>query len=459
MPTAVNGPSSRTRQSRVPTLRSSSRGLDAFTTLTKAGAAIDTGAKDYVLGSCITPTGKRAPCKKRTLNEVNSESPSPNHGRHPKRQAIRDPEPKTPRQRLPQSSPFPLDCSTSRACGLLDRFSISATPTNPRHSTLPNAPTTLPIELMDLIDIHAAFMTAFSIHCAHNGTHSPANLRDLCQNAARVWGKRLVTLMDLRRVLGLFNANINTVEGEDQKISRLNILDYGHEYICIEVAETKGSAGRVARPVNVNLLNKKFADMLRIAWMKEENVEIQEFVENLPLEPVRRCLSTLRISPSLAKGQRRLRSMRAGVKMKKETSNKVSRHTNGKDGTLLERLRAKQICQATLPPPLSKPELVRKAALDKIEEVCAVMTVLSTSSSIGQQRVSFTLPTIIEKLKDSLRIGRAESETCIKLISTEIAPEWVKIVRIGKTEALVVDRDARPCDFEIQERLKGVVSR
>jgi hypothetical protein len=40
------------------------------------------------------------------------------------------------------------------------------------------------------------------------------------------------------------------------------------------------------------------------------------------------------------------------------------------------------------------------------------------------------------------------------LLASEIAPEWVKIVKIGKAEALTVNRDEKPGEEDIRERVR-----
>ena len=39
---------------------------------------------------------------------------------------------------------------------------------------------------------------------------------------------------------------------------------------------------------------------------------------------------------------------------------------------------------------------------------------------------------------------------CVRLLASEIAPEWLKVVKMGKVEALVVDRDERPTELDIK---------
>lgn len=461
-----------------------SRGIDAFTKVSKGSSTAKTiiEKSDYVDIIAITQSTNH---KKRKVapGEEDSEPVSALFSAaiisRPIKQLPQRPSnniksiPETPRKPiLSQSFPVSIETPTKGARSLLDRFCISTkTPTRTPlgfnssssgilESTPENIhtepPQNLPAELIDLVNLHAAFLTALSIHCAHNGTHSPADLRNLCPDVARAWGKRRVTLEDIRRTLGVMNTHIP--EGnKDHKISRLSLSDYGHGKICIEINSTTGKAGRIARPVNENLLNVMFVRGLEEAWeVKDADLPIQQFVGSLPLEPITTCSSLVKMSPLLAKGQRRLEDLRAGIVVKKETKEKLPETPDGKKLTLLERLRAKQLHQSTLPPPPSNADIARKAALQRIEEVVGVLSILSTSSSIGQQRISFTLPTVLGKLRDSFKtpISREEGATCVRLLVSEIAPEWVRIVKMGKVEALVVNRDEKPGEDDIRERVR-----
>jgi hypothetical protein len=358
------------------------------------------------------------------------------------------------------------DTPTKGARSLLDLLHFSSrTPTRSplsgtSNASKLNASADLPNEVLDLINLHAAFLTTLSLHYAHNGTHSPADLRLLCPDVARAWGKRKVILEDIRRTLGVMNRSI--LEGNNEaRISRLSMSDYGHGKICIEIRTAGGKAGRLARPVNENLLNESFVRGLKELWDEGEAVdtEVKEFIESLPLEPITTCSSLAKMSPLLAKGQRRLEDMRAGIIIKKDAAaeEKVTamEKPNGTKPTLLERLRAKQLEQANKAPPPTKAEISRRAALQRIDEVVSVLNILSTSSSLGQARISFTMPTVLGKLRDSFKtpMSKEEGNACVRLLASEIAPEWVKIVKMGKVEALAVNRGERPTDLEIEERV------
>ncbi|KAK0109387.1 hypothetical protein ONS96_003201 [Cadophora gregata f. sp. sojae] len=452
-----------------------SRGLGAFTTVSKANTV--TSTKEIIDKNnrvdIATAPAQISNDKRKFVEDEESVQPatiSPANTLPSRRTNLRSPH--TPQKPIVSDSPpSSIETPTKGARNLLDRFCISSTTKTPTRSPLSfkstsssltastpskryHAPCSenLPLELLDLINLHAAFLTALSIHYAHNGTHSPADLRNLCPDVARAWGKRRVMLDDIRRTIGVLNTSI-PADGNDTRLSRLILSDYGHGKICIEI-KTSAKQGRIARPVNEDLLNEIFERGLSRAWEEREgDMAVKEFIAGLPLEAITTCSSLVKMSPLLAKGQRRLEDLKAGIGVKEVV--KVKAEVAGPKLTLLERLRAKQLEKSNMPPPPSKANIARKAALGRMDEVVAILVILSTSTSIGQSRISFTLPTIIGKLRDSFNtpMSKEEADTCIRLLASEIAPEWVKLVKMGKVEALVVNRDERPSELDIKERV------
>lgn len=453
------------------------RPLDAFTRVSKASNITKTiiDKKNYVDSIATTSIKETASKKKRKLDVEEGGAVSAIPAATIKDREIK-PLPQRRSVEVPQSpqrlirtanTPVSADTSTKGARSLLDRLHLSSkTPTRSPLSTTSSTlkldvSADLPTELLNLINLHATFLTALSLHYAHNGTHAPADLRLLCPNVARAWGKRKVILEDIRRTLGVMNTSI-LESNKDSRISRLSLSNYGHGKICIEIGTGADKAGRLTRPVNENLLNEIYVGGLKKLW-EERTVtdnEVQEFIQSLPLEPITTCSSLAKMSPLLVKGQRRLEDMRAGIIIKQEAAAKeraiVTEKPNGEKPTLLERLRAKQLEQANKAPPPSKAELSRRQALQRIDEVVSVLSILSTSGSIGQSRISFTMPTVLGKLCDSFKtpMSKEEGDTCVRLLASEIAPEWVKVMKMGKAEALAVNREERPTNLEIEERIR-----
>lgn len=373
----------------------------------------------------------------------------------------------------PITTPGSVETPTNGAQDLLNRICLnspsSSTPSssfNDSEVNLDSSQTTissqydpssdeLPQKLIDLSNLHSSFLTALSIHYAHNGTHTPADLRLLCPNVTRAWGKRRVVLDDIKRILGILNHD--SPSGSTQTL--LSLSDYGQNKICVET-RVPDRPGRIAKPLDENTMNATFTANITSLWQKSAPQEIDAFISTLPLEPVRICSSLAKMSPLLAKGQRRLEFIREGIAIGKaieatKTTDVKPLDASGTRPTLLERLRAKALAKANAPAGPTKEDLARKSALGRMEEVVATLTQLSTSSSAGQSRVSFTMPTVVVSLKDSFRspISAKEAEDCVRLLAGEIAPRWLKIVKRGRMESVVVSRDERPSDAVIRERI------
>ncbi|KFY63153.1 hypothetical protein V497_02099 [Pseudogymnoascus sp. VKM F-4516 (FW-969)] len=375
----------------------------------------------------------------------------------------------------PITTPGSVETPTNGANDLLNRICISSPSSTPSSSfndsevTLDSSQTTvssqydpssdeLPQQLIDLSNLHSSFLTALSIHYAHNGTHTPADLRLLCPNITRAWGKRRVLLDDIKRILGILNLHPSTTTQ-----SLLSLSDYGQNKICVET-RTPDRPGRIAKPLDENTLNDTFTANLTSLWRKSTDGDIDAFISTLPLEAVRTCSSLAKMSPLLAKGQRRLEFIREGIAIGRaveavKSTDLAPLSSDGPRPSLLERLRAKALAKANAPAGPTKEELARKSALGRMEEVVATVGLLSSSGSKGQSRVSFTMGTVVGGLKDSFRspISRVEAEDCVRLLAGEVAPEWLRIVKRGREETVVVSRDERPSDGVIRERIRKMI--
>lgn len=372
----------------------------------------------------------------------------------------------------PITTPGSVETPTNGAQDLLNRICLnspsSSTPSssfNDSEVNLDSSQTTissqsdsssdeLPQKLTDLSNLHSSFLAALSIHYAHNGTHTPADLRLLLPHVTRAWGKRRVVVDDIKRILAILNLE------SPSSTTVLSLSDYGQTKICIET-RIPDRGGRIAKPLDEITMNSTFASNLSSLWDKStDKSDVDAFITALPLEPVRICSSLAKMSPLLAKGQRRLEFIREGIAIGKaieatKTTDIKPVDASGNRPSLLERLRAKALAKANAPAPPTKEELARKSALGRMEEVIATLTQLSTSSSAGQSRVSFTMQTVVVSLKDSFRspISAREAEDCVRLLAGEIAPAWLRIVKRGRMESLVVLRDERPEDVVLRERI------
>ena len=325
----------------------------------------------------------------------------------------------------------------------------------------------LPDELQDLVNLHSSFLTALSLHFAHNGSMTPADLRTIGPGIERAWKRRRVTQHDVQRILAVGRPN-----GPDgyESAGHLYLSDYGHGKICVEITEHLRSRTVTRRPVNEEVLNTAFLRNLEQRWMcyKTQNPadpSPSTFITSLPLLSITPCTSLSKLTPLLSKGQRRLEDLKAGaIKAQQKPLSVTSanattppqpttKHPSTRSTDLFSRLKAKQLHQSTLPLPPSAETLARKSALQRLPEITPVLESLACSSKkhanddaaaadgIGTitSPVSFTMPTLLQHLQMSLRnpIAKEEAIRCLKVLA-EMVPEWVGLKEVGKVFAVTV---------------------
>ena len=373
----------------------------------------------------------------------------------------------------------------------------SSSSRTPVHETPPSSPSSaeskspqyieshqLPDSLQDLVNLYSSFLTALSLHYAHNGSMTPMDLRDLGPGIERAWRKRKVTLDDVRRILA-----IERPEGADghQRAGLLYLSDYGYGKICVEIADHSDSWTITRRPVNEEVLNTIFVRGLEQRWMcyktnNSADPSPSKFLASLALLPITPCPSLSKVAPLLSKGQRRLEDLKAGaIKAQQRPLSITSAnpttlsHLKGKKTTarstdLFSRLKAKQLHQSTIPLPPSADILARKSALQRLREITPVLESLAISSkkhvnddaaAVGIRSmasiVSFTMPTLVQHLQMSLRnpISKKEVVESLRLLA-DVAPEWVEVKEVGRMIGVTL-RVAGPRKDEIGREIESLL--
>ncbi|MCJ1438105.1 hypothetical protein MMC27_007492 [Xylographa pallens] len=358
------------------------------------------------------------------------------------------------------SSPLPtqdITPPTSPASLQSPRSASIATPCPAR----PNA-FSLPDELQDLVDLHSAFLTALSLHYAHNGSFSPVDLRNLRPSMERAWGKRRIEEDDLCLALGILASDSPQDGSHADTACPLALSNFGSGKICVELSDSSLSIGQRRRPIDVEKLNTTFIQTLSFLWRIHASPDIPSFLAQLHRAPIQPCASLHKISPLLAKGQRRLEDLKAGA-IKAQLANQKPTATlpqkpqaklkapSSRSSSLLERIQAKELHQSTLPTGPSPESKARSNALQRLEEIIPVLEILTSSASRGdsvkemegggaRKVLSFTMPTVIQHLQMSLRnpISKDEAVRCVGLLAEEIAPGWIGVREIGKLKGVTV---------------------
>ena len=337
----------------------------------------------------------------------------------------------------------------------------------------------LPEELQDLIKLHSSFLTALSLHYAHNGRFTPTELRVLQPSIERAWGKRRICVEDVQLILGILRADDLPIKAQ----CPFALSDYGNGKICIELIESNPQDGIHRQPIETAKLKVRFNSNLRRLWEDREPCsDIPSFLSCLTRCPITVCSSLSQISPLLAKGQRRLEDLKAGAikaqiianSLKSTSANSPTRlkAVGSRSSSLLSRIQAKELYQSTLPGAPSPESIARKNALQRLEEIMPVLDILSSSGTqsvpIGttptdaqsrNQVFSFTMPTIVQHLQMSLRnpISKDEAMKCVGLLAEEIAPSWIGLRRIGKFNGVTIRRVKGMSRDEITEKVRDAM--
>ncbi|KFH45851.1 hypothetical protein ACRE_032910 [Hapsidospora chrysogenum ATCC 11550] len=335
-----------------------------------------------------------------------------------------------------------------------------------RKSRKTQADNGFPPHLQDLVDLHRAFVKTVMLQMAHNGAHVPVDVRDLAPNMARAWRKRQATVEDIRRCIAIQAAS-------DETSSPFIVTDYGRGKVCIELDPRHTGVS-----VDQDKLCKQFEANLRHLCSQRATEDEDKMTDiDIPLgglsldELPQVAITNMDLSavanPLLAKGQRALNELKKDMAAKQQqTEEKQHAASNpmlNRDGTkmsLLDRIRFKQLAKENAPLPPSGPELERRAALNRVADVSATISMLSLSKPPSLPRQAFTMQAILERLKDSLRmpISNDEASNCVRLIASEVAPEWLRVVTIGGRENVVVQRNRQPVDRVIRERVEKLMA-
>ncbi|KAF2175697.1 hypothetical protein K469DRAFT_723890 [Zopfia rhizophila CBS 207.26] len=354
-----------------------------------------------------------------------------------------------------------------------------------------------------LLNLHSSFLTALSLHYAHNGTATPVDLRDLTQNISQVWQKRSVTIEDIRLCVGVLGS------GPTGTSNPFYLSDYSHGKICLEIQEQHRMQGSLGA-LNENALQAMFMEGLEFLWKvwnetheKKQHVaarpvaipkrrgrprradarqtSIEPFVDEntlpkflmqLPHAEITPCSSLAEVAPLREKGRKRLREFKDSVE---KGRSKKARELTGKENepmqqsepaqakitefaqvrksNLLDRILAKQAIAASLPTPPSPAELQRRAALQRSEEVLGVLELLAGNKGFAMgfsTRVSLSLTTVLQSLQGSVRspISKEEAIKCVEVLASEVAPGYVSMMRMGAISSVVVNQAMRPVDLK-----------
>ncbi|KEQ62166.1 uncharacterized protein M437DRAFT_15229, partial [Aureobasidium melanogenum CBS 110374] len=303
----------------------------------------------------------------------------------------------------------------------------------------------LPAQLQELTRLFKAFLTSTSLYCAHNGLGTPMYINNLLPHVTRSWKTRAVTESDMHTILGILGKN-NTFE----------LADNGEGSLCIELLETNNSTtGHFNQPELIQIFQTRLTAFWN-QWVSSSPTarsNIQGFLSQLPT-----CeIITSQVAPSttanLTKGSERLQDLKAASIAARaaeasarrptvQSSDKSAAAVASRGANLLDRILAKQAANANKASGPSSAHLARLSAIDRIADIVEVLDVLAN----GRARASFSTKILISHLQNSLRnpISDDEGAKCLEIMAKEVTPLFVKIVRAGSVDAVVITRGGKP---------------
>ncbi|KAF2738678.1 hypothetical protein EJ04DRAFT_549609 [Polyplosphaeria fusca] len=373
---------------------------------------------------------------------------------------------------------------------------------------------TLPTELVNLLALHTSFLTALSLHYAHNGTAIPVDLRDLTSSISAVWQKRAVTFNDIRLCVGVLGA------GPSGNNNPFYLSDYGRGKICLEIQHEHRMSGAMGT-MNEDAMQAMFMSSLEYLWKQwgasqgshqklsarpiatpkrrgrpkktsatqpsiqlyVDDTTIPKFIAQLPHAEITTSPSIAATAPLQEKGRKRLREFkdsqhtrtpkksRATTGKENEPAHpntplepqpaaqpKITHFTSVRKSNLLDRILAKQDAAKALPNPPSPAEQQRLAALQRSEEVLGVLALLASSKGPGS-RVSFSMATLLQSLRGSIRtpISKEEAAKCVEVLAGEVAPGYVSVLRMGAIESVVINLGMKPVNVRGRLAALGAV--
>ncbi len=380
-----------------------------------------------------------------------------------KRKSVRfaepEPAPSTPsRKRRLESD------DTDQAEALLERLNLQS-PISKRNKTTvhrraPQNDFDLPKELLDLLDLHAAFLKTLTMQFAHSGTTSPIDLRTLYSSVTRAWGKRHVTLDDIQRCLGVLSWTPVAAKPNTPPAAPFFLCDYGRDKICVEVHP---SAER--GPLREPKLNMDFEANLRTLWLSSRDLPATIFIGTLPKAAIKPAPTKGAAHPLLASKQTTLDAFKRDIALKKQQAEEtkaaattITTQPGGPALSLLDRIRLKESALAALPQGPSDAELQRRSALQRAADVSAVIGMLcKATAAAGQARVSFTMAALMARVRDSMRtpVSAEDGMCCVRLLAGEVGPAgWLRVVKVGGRENVVVSCGLQPSVGVVEERVR-----
>ena len=370
----------------------------------------------------------------------------------------------------------------------------SAEPPRTQRATTPED---LPASLRDILSIHQHLLHALSIHFAHNGPSTPAEVTTLCKTITVLWKKRRATKEDLQRIIAISElaadhqvamSSENTIN-HSKSLFKLTTAS-SHTWLdYVGAASKKTYRGGLNRnPFNEKCLQALFkADVMSLyLTAKADGASHLKFLDG-PLSkfPLLRCdvgaQTEQRMAKAsaardeimdVAKASQIRQNAKPTIKQELGTENATPEQADQKlksrTLSLFERVKAKQLANAANGAPTPE-TILRQHAIGRINEIVEILRMKQQqkqsagsdpatdgpSSKVKVTKVAFGFAQIVQEIKNSVSIPIQDDEAklCLDLLSKDVDGTWCTMFKLGSVKSLVLQGGAKS-GVEIQKELE-----
>ncbi|KPI37570.1 uncharacterized protein AB675_3962 [Cyphellophora attinorum] len=300
-----------------------------------------------------------------------------------------------------------------------------------------------PADAQELVSIFSAVLKAFALHRAHNGPATPAELSALLESVTRLYQRRSVTVIDLQRILGVFEQDENTAEATQQVRHvrgpfQLKIVGIGSNRR--QLLELQQSADFSERN-----LQSQFESQLDILLQRHGRT-----VQDVPLLAFEMgAQTTMRQNKASETLKHILSGRKAELSMDELSISDGGENSSvtikSRTLSLFDRVKAKQLATAAIDTP-SAEVLRRKHAVARMAEVVEILRMKQQQKLGGYSgagaggKVSFAWKQLLSELRASMAIpmGDDELKLCLEILSKEVNDGWCTIFELGATKSVVL---------------------
>lgn len=334
--------------------------------------------------------------------------------------------------------------------------------------------------------IHKSFLKALSVHYAHNGLSTPAELKRLLESTTRIWKRNKVQEEDIRRILALYE-----IAADYKVLLAPEILQKNGPFRLISTSlashiEYVGEMSNPSPAFNSHCLQVLFeADLQALVISSRTESKLSFLAGPLSSFPV----LSVSVGSQTVANQQKLRALRSEVlfgesksQPQKILEERDSDTEHGVDPpipvsvksrtqSLFDRVKQKHL--ANMATSRSTPTtILRRHAIGHIAEVIEILRMkqqqkigtgfissVHVSPSKARARTSFSVGQLVREIQNSLSVpmGEHEIRTCLKILAEEIPGFWVTWLEVGNSEnpvASIVLNGCGPCGREIQNNLE-----